>query len=317
MITRCLITDFWHIIAERAQRLAQTSHQDLLNPLARLCGDCLAPGVVARIDGVQKVEVDRQRARPCKHAAGVGDAGIVLAKAVPVEQLPGFWQGAVSVQDSAAQMAAPLLLDGLSARAGQSLRVLDACAAPGGKTAHLLEMAPPGDMQVVALEIDAKRAQRIGETLERLGLAADIVVASATDVAAWLPQVPHGVRQFDAVLLDAPCSASGIVRRQPDVRWLRRATDIAQLAAIQKQLLEALWPLVAPGGRLLYCTCSVFYDEGEGQIVQFLRNHADAQRLPAPGHLLPQQPQVGDNSAGSLGQDHDGFYYALLQKPIS
>ena len=249
--------------------------------------------------------------------AGVGDAGIVLAKAVPVEQLPGFWQGAVSVQDSAAQMAAPLLLDGLSARAGQSLRVLDACAAPGGKTAHLLEMAPPGDMQVVALEIDAKRAQRIGETLERLGLAADIVVASATDVAAWLPQVPHGVRHFDAVLLDAPCSASGIVRRQPDVRWLRRATDIAQLAAIQKQLLEALWPLVAPGGRLLYCTCSVFYDEGEGQIVQFLRNHADAQRLPAPGHLLPQQPQVGDNSAGSLGQDHDGFYYALLQKPLS
>src|SRR5690606_27377408 len=115
---------------------------------------------------------------------------------------------------------------------------------------------------------------------------------------AWWPavQARHGMAGFDAILLDAPCSASGIVRRQPDVRWLRRSTDIAQLAAIQRQLLEALWPLVVPGGRLLYCTCSVFHEEGEAQVAQFLHRHADAQRLPAPGHLLPQGGDGGHNS---------------------
>ena len=251
--------------------------------------------------------------------AGVGEAGIVLAKAVPVEHLPHFVDGWVSVQDSAAQMAAPLLLNGLEPRNGGTLHVLDACAAPGGKTAHLLESAAtPGVIDMTALEIDEKRASRIDDTLARLGLQADVVVASASDVASWLPavQASHGITQFDAILLDAPCSASGIVRRQPDVRWLRRNTDIAQLAAIQSQLLTALWPLVAPGGRLLYCTCSVFHEEGEAQIAQFLRKHGDAKRLPAPGHLLPQQVDGGDNRLSSLAQDHDGFYYALLHKPL-
>ncbi len=250
---------------------------------------------------------------------GVGEAGLVLTRGVPVDQLPQFAQGWVSVQDSAAQMAAPLLLDGLQPHDGRALHVLDACAAPGGKTAHLLEAATaqrPIDM--VALEIDAKRAERIGDTLARLSLQADVVVASGSEVASWLPavQARHGVQQFDAILLDAPCSASGIVRRQPDVRWLRRATDIGQLAAIQRQLLEALWPLVVPGGRLLYCTCSVFHEEGEGQVTQFLGRHPDAQRLPAPGHLLPQLREAGHNSLGSLARDHDGFYYALLHKPL-
>ena len=134
----------------------------------------------------------------------------------------------------------------------------------------------------------------------------------------WLPEVQarHGVQQFDAILLDAPCSASGIVRRQPDVRWLRRSSDIAQLAEIQRQLLHALWPLVVPGGRLLYCTCSVFREEGEAQSLQFLHHHPDAVRLPAPGHWLPQLQQAGDNSLSQLAQDHDGFYYALLHKPL-
>ena len=250
------------------------------------------------------------------NAKAVAESGLQLEHAAPVHELPHFEEGWASVQDGAAQAAAPLLLDGMVLPEGRPLRVLDACAAPGGKTAHLLEHAAPGSIEVTALEIDPERARRIGETLARLGLQAKVVVADASKPQDWFESQCGGL-PFDAILLDAPCTASGIVRRQPDVRWLRRATDIAQLAAIQKQLLEALWPLVAPGGRLLYCTCSVFYDEGEGQIVQFLRNHADAQRLPAPGHLLPQQPQVGDNSAGSLGQDHDGFYYALLQKPLS
>ncbi len=249
--------------------------------------------------------------------AGLGDAGIVLAKAVPVDRLPGFADGWVSVQDSAAQMAAPLLLEGLVPHDGTTLRVLDACAAPGGKTAHLLERAvAPNAMDVVALEIDAKRAERITDTLQRLQLQADVVVASASDVQAWWPavQARHGVQHFDAVLLDAPCSASGIVRRQPDVRWLRRSSDIAQLAEIQRQLLAALWPLVAPGGRLLYCTCSVFREEGEAQILQFLQHHADAERLAAPGHWLPQGGDAGDNGRADLARDHDGFYYALLRK---
>lgn len=249
---------------------------------------------------------------------GVGQAGLVLTRGVPVDQLPQFAQGWVSVQDSAAQMAAPLLLDALLPHDGRSLHVLDACAAPGGKTAHLLEYASESrPIDMVALEIDAQRAERIGDTLARLALQADVVVASGSEVASWLPavQARHGMQQFDAILLDAPCSASGIVRRQPDVRWLRRATDIAQLAAIQRELLEALWPLVVPGGRLLYCTCSVFHEEGEGQVAQFLGRHPDAQRLPAPGHLLPQLREAGHNSLGSLAQDHDGFYYALLHKP--
>lgn len=251
--------------------------------------------------------------------AGVGDAGIVLTKAVPVDHLPGFSDGWVSVQDSAAQMAAPLLLNGLVPRDGKALRVLDACAAPGGKTAHLLEQASASNaMDVVALEIDEKRATRIDDTLQRLGLHADVVVASASEVSTWWPavQARHGLDAFDAILLDAPCSASGIVRRQPDVRWLRRSTDIAQLASIQRQILTALWPLVVPGGRLLYCTCSVFREEGEEQILQFLHHHADAERLPAPGHLLPQGGDGGDNSPASLARDHDGFYYALLHKPL-
>ena len=251
--------------------------------------------------------------------AGVGEAGIILVKAMPVEQLPRFADGWVSVQDSAAQMAAPLLLSGLVPRNGTTLQVLDACAAPGGKTAHLLESASaPASLNVVALEIDAKRAERIDSTLQRLGLAADVMVANASDVSAWLPvaQARHGMQQFDAILLDAPCSASGIVRRQPDVRWLRRSSDIAQLAAIQRQLLDALWPLVAPGGRLLYCTCSVFREEGEDQIARFLQEWPEAKRLAAPGHLLPQHRDAVDNSPGTLSQDHDGFYYALLHKPL-
>jgi 16S rRNA (cytosine967-C5)-methyltransferase len=244
-------------------------------------------------------------------ASPVGPSGLQLARARPVQQLPGFADGSCSVQDAAAQMAAPLLLDGLlPAKPGAApLRVLDACAAPGGKTAHLLELAGPEAVDVIALEVDAVRSRRIDETLARLGLQAKVVVADAARPADWWDGTP-----FDAILLDAPCTASGIVRRHPDVRWLRRESDTAQLAGQQAALLAALWPLVRPGGRLLYCTCSVFREEGSQQIDAFLVHNTNARLLPSPGHLLPQSGAnargVPDNPSG----DHDGFFYALLEK---
>lgn len=237
-------------------------------------------------------------------AHAVGAYGVQLAAACPVQQLPGFSEGWLSVQDSAAQLAAPLLLAGLAPLDG--LRVLDACAAPGGKTAHLLELS---NAHVTALDVDPLRCQRIHQTLARLGLQAQVVAADAADVSAWWDGTP-----FDAILLDAPCSASGIVRRHPDIRWLRRKTDIAQLVAIQARLLQQLWPLVKPGGRLLYCTCSVFRAEGEQQLAAFLSHHSDAKMLASPGHLLPHgDHQVTPATDNPLG-DHDGFYYALLEK---
>jgi 16S rRNA (cytosine967-C5)-methyltransferase len=233
-----------------------------------------------------------------------GESGVTLAQAKAVQALPGFLDGMVSVQDGAAQLAAPLLLNGLNLT--EPIRVLDACAAPGGKTAHLLELA---DCQVTALDVDADRCVRIHETLARLGLKAQVIVADAGKPAAWWDG-----QVFDAILLDAPCSASGIVRRHPDVRWLRRASDITQLAIIQAQLLTSLWSVLKPGGRLLYCTCSVFRAEGEQQVQAFLAKNIGATLLPSPGHLLPT---IGFNSRAALNNligDHDGFYYALLEK---
>jgi 16S rRNA (cytosine967-C5)-methyltransferase len=237
-------------------------------------------------------------------ATEVGADGLVLAEARAVPSLPGFAEGHFSVQDAAAQLAAPLLLSGLEG--ATPLRVLDACAAPGGKTAHLLEYA---DCEVTALDIDARRCQRIGQNLARLGLKAKIEVGDAGFPDGWWDG-----RLFDAILLDAPCTASGIVRRHPDVRWLRRPGDIAQLAAIQARLLETLWPLVKAGGRLLYCTCSVFRAEGDQQLQTFVARHKDALLMPSPGHLLPQSGVPGAVFPDNLNSEHDGFYYALLQK---
>jgi len=255
----------------------------------------------------------------------IGGAAIALARPLPVTQLPGFAEGVVSVQDVNAQRAAPLLL-GMSlasagASAGASLgagsgaalragaRVLDACAAPGGKTAHLLELA---DVDLLAIDRDGARLARVDETLARLGLRAQTRVADATDPTSWWDGRP-----FDAILLDAPCSASGIVRRHPDVRWLRRAGDLPALAATQARLLDALWPLLAPGGRLLYATCSIFRDEGPAQIDAFLQRAGDAvvaAAPPSPGQLLPL-PDNDDKppSPGSPGSG-DGFFLTLLEK---
>lgn len=235
-----------------------------------------------------------------------GASAIVLDKPLPVQRIPGFGAGLVSVQDAAAQMAAPLLLgDPLP---GCPLRILDACAAPGGKTGHLLELT---DSTVTALEVDPRRSARITQNIERLGLTARVLTADALTPQAWWDGV-----LFDAILLDAPCTASGIVRRHPDVRWLRREGDIAQLAALQRKMLQTLWPLVRPGGKLLYCTCSIFQAEGEGQLQTFLANNTDAALLPSPGHLLPGNKVNAADVQDNQRSDHDGFYYALIQKRI-
>lgn len=243
------------------------------------------------------------------HAATIeahpaGRFGVTLAQARPVHEIPGFVEGVASVQDAAAQLAAPLLLHGLDT--SRTLNILDACAAPGGKTAHLLEIA---DCHVTALDVDPVRCARIDQTLQRLGLTARVLVGDAAQPKDWWDGV-----LFDAILLDAPCTASGIVRRHPDVRWLRRESDIAQLAAIQARLLGALWPLLKPGGRLLYCTCSVFRAEGDDQIQTFLAHNTEALLLPSPGHLIPDSGPKGDIVPDNLNGDHDGFYYALLEK---
>ena len=237
-------------------------------------------------------------------ATPVAESGLELADAVAVPQLPGFNEGWVSVQDAAAQLAAPLLLAGLPEAPG--CRVLDACAAPGGKTAHLLELTHAA---VTALDIDPARCERIHQSLQRLGLAAEVLAFDAADVSKWWDGVP-----FDAVLLDAPCSASGIVRRHPDIRWLRRQTDIAQLVAIQARLLAALWSVLKPGGRLVYCTCSVFRAEGSAQINAFLARNSEAKLLTSPGYLLPGLDAHATLSTDNALGDHDGFYYALLEK---
>ncbi len=242
-------------------------------------------------------------------ATPVGRSGLQLGKALPVAQLPGFEQGHVSVQDAAAQVAAPLLMQGLDL--DRPWRVLDACAAPGGKTGHLLELCPQA--QVLALDVDAQRCERIHQNLDRLQVRAQArAVVRAADAAQ--PTQWWDGQLFDAILLDAPCTASGIVRRHPDVRWLRRPEDSAQLARTQAQLLKVLWPLLKDGGRLLYCTCSIFKAEGDAVVDSFLQSNTDARFCPSPRHLipgcLPVGLPVGDNPLG----EYDGFYYALLEK---
>lgn len=230
-------------------------------------------------------------------AEPVGQAGLVLATPRPVTQLPGFAEGWWSVQDAGAQLAAELLAP------QDGMWVLDACAAPGGKTAHLLELA---DIDLLALDADADRLVRVGQNLDRLGLAGEHVrlqAADAADLDTWWDGKP-----FDAVLADVPCTASGIVRRHPDIRWLRRENDVRRTATLQARILDALWRTVAPGGRLLYVTCSIFPIEGTRQALEFLQRHPEAQRLDAPGQLLPVAVDA------TPAAQRDGFFYALFAK---
>ncbi len=242
-----------------------------------------------------------------------GGQAVMMAEPCAVQLLPGFAEGEVSVQDAAAQRAAGLLVDGHGTDALAALpagaRVLDACAAPGGKTAHLLEHA---DLDVLALDSDPLRLARVQDTLNRLRLKAELKAGDAREPASWWDG-----RRFQAILLDAPCSASGIVRRHPDVRWLRRADDIAVLARQQTAMLEALWPLLEPGGRLLYATCSIFKAEGQAPIEAFLQRHGPAEATLAacsPGHLLPLPDNQAGAGAGRTTVLQDGFYYALIHK---
>jgi 16S rRNA (cytosine967-C5)-methyltransferase len=230
-------------------------------------------------------------------ARTVGASAVMLERPMPVERIPGFSEGDVSVQDAAAQEAA-LCLD---LQPGQ--RVLDACAAPGGKTAHILECA---DVDLLALDNDATRLERVQANLTRLHLSARLACGDAVQPHAWWDGKPYA-----RILADVPCSASGVVRRHPDIKWLRRPDDIASFAERQRDILAALWQLLASDGKLLYATCSVFQEENNEQIERFLERHHDARRLTLPGpHIKTQQ------LAGQILPDetHDGFFYALLQK---
>ncbi|HOM13254.1 MAG TPA: 16S rRNA (cytosine(967)-C(5))-methyltransferase RsmB [Rubrivivax sp.] len=265
-------------------------------------------------DYVQRLAAAGQPARLLADAAYGGQA-VVLDRPCAVDTLPGFADGAVSVQDASAQRAAYLLAAappaGVAGALPAGARVLDACAAPGGKTAQLLEL---GDFDVLALDDDAQRLARVHATLQRLDLQAQLRCGDASRPDTWWDGRP-----FDAILLDAPCSASGIVRRHPDIRWLRRAGDLRALAALQARLLDALWPLLAPGGRLVYATCSIFKCEGQQQIDAFLqrRGGIDAALHPAsPGQLLTLADNRGDSAAAGEVQ-HDGFFLALLRKTRS
>ncbi|MFT3848598.1 MAG: 16S rRNA (cytosine(967)-C(5))-methyltransferase RsmB [Propionivibrio sp.] len=232
-------------------------------------------------DYLGRLEAAGLAARP------VGHSGLALRKPAPVDALPGFFDGLVSVQDAGAQRAAELLAP------SAGMRVLDACAAPGGKSAHLLELA---DVDLLALDIDAARTRRVEENLRRLALHAEVKAADCSDVKSWWDGRP-----FDAILADVPCSASGVVRRHPDSKRLRRESDIRRFALTQAAILDALWPLLKPGGKLLYATCSVFPEENAGQIDAFLVRQPGALRV-SEEQLLPRD-------------EHDGFYYALLRKP--
>jgi 16S rRNA (cytosine967-C5)-methyltransferase len=242
-------------------------------------------------------------------AAGVaaearGDNGVVVEPPRPVTELPGYDEGWFAVQDLGAQLAAPLL----GARDG--MRVLDACAAPGGKTTHVLERA---DVELIALDADEVRLARVRDNIARLrhdDRRVRVLRGDATDPAAWWDG-----RVFDRVLADVPCSASGVVRRHPDGKWLRRPGDVAAFALQQDRILESLWPLIASGGELLYATCSVFAEENEARVAAFTARHPDALRetLTLPGAVAHEGGQLLP-SAEATGHNQDGFYYARLRK---
>ena len=227
---------------------------------------------------------------------------LILENALNVEQLPGFTEGRVSVQDVAAQLAAGLL----DAKPGH--RVLDMCAAPGGKTAAILEQQT-GLQSMLAIDIDAKRLKRVSDNLQRLHLQADVLTADASNPQSWAEG-----RLFDRILLDAPCSGFGVIRRHPDIKLLRRESDIAALQDLQAKILKAAWTLLAPGGILLYATCSVLKQENEEQIARFLTEHSDAVDIAIDADWGITRPHGRQILTGDLAMD--GFYYAKLGKTV-
>jgi 16S rRNA (cytosine967-C5)-methyltransferase len=290
------------------QRIRQDQPSQWERVLA--CG-ALAPPLVLRVnrrrcDAEAYLTSLREQAIEASH---VGPQAVRLHRPCPVARIPGFAEGLVSVQDAGAQLAAPWL------QAQEGMRVLDACAAPGGKTGHLAELS---DAQIDAVELDPERAGRVSENLRRLGLMerVRVLTADASD-----PDSFWDGRPYQRILLDAPCTASGIVRRHPDIPWLRRESDVAQLTTIQARLLDALWPLLAPAGRLLYVVCSVFREEADQQADSFLERHPDARLTPLPGalhgwnQLLPTGVgSVEPGRTAGLPTEHDGFFFALFEK---
>ena len=229
-----------------------------------------------------------------------GNAALLLREPVPVDQLPGFEQGLVSMQDAAPQLAATLL------QTAANQRVLDVCAAPGGKAAHILETQP--DLkELLAIDIDARRLDKVTENMLRLGLTARLVVGDAQRPETWWDQ-----HVFDRILLDAPCSATGVIRRHPDIKQLRRASDIQQLVEIQQHILQAVWPLLGSGGIILYATCSILPQENEQQIHDFLESHSDATAIKIEASWGITQQYGRQILPGQNGMD--GFYYACIQK---
>lgn len=251
------------------------------------------PPMSLRVNGGRTTieAVENELAAMSMASTRLPNGALLLARPVPVSRLPGFSDGSVSVQDAGAQWAARWL----DLEAGQN--VLDACAAPGGKAAHVLETE---DVKLTALELDPRRAERIADTFRRLGVEGRVLVGDARRPEQWWDG-----RHFDRILADVPCSASGVVRRHPDIKWLRRPEDISGFAARQREILDALWHTLAPGGKMLYVTCSVFDEENGQQVEVFCRRQDDAERIALDGQserrLLP-------------ATDHDGFYYALLRK---
>ncbi len=247
------------------------------------------------------LRINPLRASFAETMASFADAGIaareldngalLLERPLPVARVPGFAEGCVSVQDAGAQYAARHL----DVADGQ--RVLDACAAPGSKTCAILEIA---DVDLTALDADPARSRRIDDNLHRLGLVARVQAIDCREVDLWWDGRP-----FDRILADVPCSASGVVRRHPDIKWLRRSDDIPRFTAQQAAILDALWRVLAPGGKMLYATCSVFAEENGAQVAAFAARHADCRRLPIAGQLDCQYLPCSE---------HDGFFYALLEK---
>lgn len=262
------------------------------------------PPMSLRVNGAR---TDRRAYADLLAAAGITarpipgtESGLMLDQPVPTRTLPGFETGLVSVQDGGAQLAAQLL----EAQPGH--RVLDACAAPGGKTAHILERAGPG-LDLIAIDSEPTRLATLRENLTRLGLSARIVRADAAQPLGDWNSPP-----FDRILLDVPCSATGVIRRHPDIKWLRRPTDIPELCALQARILDAVWPLLITGGRLLYVTCSLFAAENQDQITHFLTRRPDAREHPITadwGLVRTHGRQLLPMHGGS-----DGFFFALLEK---
>jgi 16S rRNA (cytosine967-C5)-methyltransferase len=278
---------------------------------AILAADNLHPPMWLRVNAARTSLADYRaelaRAGMESRTCSFAPEALRLERPVEVGRLPGFADGLVSIQDAAAQLAARLL------HAQPGMRVLDACAAPGGKACHLLELEP-GLGELVALDVDPARVGRIGENLVRLGLAATVLVGDACAPAAWWDGRP-----FDRILLDVPCTGTGVIRRHPDIKLLRQPGDVAQFVDRQQCLLAAAWPLLAPGGRLVYATCSVLKAENAAQVARFLAANPEAAEVTESARLFwPVQPPVTGPGPGVAlltgAADTDGFYYACIEK---